>query len=164
MLGRLLDPLTLERIRDGELKVPPEQDAFTTAELLDRLTKSIMGEVEATGPGDYSNRKPAIASLRRGLQRAYVSRLSGLVLGQSGGSPDAQAIAALQLRDLDARIDALLAKNDLKLDDYSRGLLTNFKSKILNEKTGKNLHKFNQNRNEYFVASTKMSSGRAKNR
>jgi hypothetical protein len=130
VLGRLLDPLTLERIRDGELKVPPEQDAFTTAELLDRLTKSIMGEVEATGPGDYSNRKPAIASLRRGLQRAYVSRLSGLVLGQSGGSPDAQAIAALQLRDLDARIDALLAKNDLKLDDYSRAHLAELSARI----------------------------------
>ena len=110
--------------------MPPEQDAFTTAELLDRLTKSIMGEVEATGPGDYSNRKPAIASLRRGLQRAYVSRLSGLVLGQSGGSPDAQAIAALQLRDLDARIDALLAKNDLKLDDYSRAHLAELSARI----------------------------------
>ena len=38
LLGKLLDPLTLARIHDSELKVPADQDAFTTAELLDRLT------------------------------------------------------------------------------------------------------------------------------
>lgn len=130
VLGRLLDPLTLDRIRDGELKLPADQDAFTTAELLDRLTKSIMAEVDAAGPGDFTNRKPAIVSLRRGLQRAYVSRLSELVLGTSGGPPDAQAIAAMQLRGLDTRIEAVLARDDVKLDDYSRAHLVDLAARI----------------------------------
>ena len=130
VLGRLLNPLTLDRIRDSELKVPADQDAFTTAELLDRLTKSIMAEVDATAPGDYTVRKPAVGSLRRGLQRQYVSRLAALAIAPSGVTPDAQAIAAAQLRSLEGRIGALLAKNDVKLDDYSRAHLGELQARI----------------------------------
>lgn len=130
VLGRLLNPLTLDRIRDSELKVPADQDAFTTAELLDRLTKSIMAEVDATAPGDYTVRKPAVGSLRRGLQRQYVSRLSSLAIAPSGVTPDAQAIAAAQLRSLEGRIGALLAKNEVKLDDYSRAHLGELQARI----------------------------------
>ena len=130
VLSRLLDPLTLDRIRDGELKVPADQDAFTTAELLDRLTKAVMSEVDATPPGDYTTRKPAIPSIRRGLQRAFVSRLGAVALGTSGASPDAQAMAATQLRGLSGRIAALLAKGDVRLDDYSRSHLEQAKARI----------------------------------
>jgi len=129
VLGRLMDPLTLTRIRDSELKVPADQDAFTTAELLDRLTKAILSEVDSTQPGEYSVRKPAIGSLRRSLQRSYLSRLSALAVG-SGGTPDAQVIAAAQLRSLDGRIAALLAKPDVKLDDYSRAHLVESQARI----------------------------------
>jgi len=129
VLGRLLNPLTLERIRDSELKVPADQDAFTTAELLDRLTKAILAEVDGTAPGEYTTRKPAIASLRRGLQRQYVARLSSLAMG-SGGTTDAQVIAAAQLRALEGRVGALLVKNDVKLDDYSRAHLVEMQARI----------------------------------
>ena len=129
VLGRLLDPLTLTRIRDSELKVPADQDAFTTAELLDRLTKAILSEVDSIQPGDYTVRKPAIGSLRRSLQRSYLSRLSALAVG-NGGTPDAQVIAAAQLRSLDSRIGALLAKPDVKLDDYSRAHLVETQARI----------------------------------
>jgi hypothetical protein len=130
VLGRLLNPLTLDRIRDSELKVPADQDAFTTAELLDRLTKSIMAEVDQTAPGEYTVRKPAVGSLRRGLQRQYVSRLSALANAPGGVTPDAQAIAAAQLRALDGKIGTLLAKNDVKLDDYSRAHLGEMQARI----------------------------------
>ena len=130
VLGRLLNPLTLDRIQDSELKVPADQDAFTTAELLDRLTKSIMAEVDTTAPGDYTVRKPAVGSLRRNLQRQYVSRLASLAIAPSGVTPDAQAIAAAQLRSLEGRIGTLLAKNDVKLDDYSRAHLGEMQSRI----------------------------------
>jgi hypothetical protein len=89
-----------------------------------------MAEVDATAAGDYTTRKPAIPSLRRSLQRAYVSRLGGLAMGSSSASPDAQAVAASQLRGLDARIGTLLAKNDVKLDDYSRAHLTELQARI----------------------------------
>ena len=129
VLGRLLDPRTLDRIHDSELKVTANQDAFTVAELLERLSRGVMAEVHAVGPGDYTVRKPAISSLRRGLQRTYVSRLCGLVLGTSA-SADAQAMAALQLRELSAAIKGLLGRGDVKLDDYSRGHLVDLDARI----------------------------------
>ena len=129
VLYRLLNPFTLERVRDSELKVPADQDAFTTAELLDRLTKAILAEIDATPPGEYTTRKPAIASLRRGLQREYLARLSSLALGNSGRT-DAQVIAAAQLRALEGRVGALLVKNDVKLDDYSRAHLVDMQARI----------------------------------
>jgi hypothetical protein len=146
VLGRLLSPLTLTRIRDNELKVPADQDALTTAELLDRLTKAILAEVDALAPGNYTNRTPAIGSLRRALQRSYVTRLSRLALGgggrdgvivigggsgsASGENPDAQSLAALQLRGIDQRITALLGKADVKLDDTSRAHLVDTQARI----------------------------------
>lgn len=128
-LGRLLDPVTLSRIRDSELKVSSDQDAFTVAELLERLTAAVMSEVTTIGPGDYTVRKPAIASLRRSLQRAYVSRLCGLVLG-TAAPDDAQAVAAARLRDLSASIRTLLAKDDVRLDDYTRAHLADLEARI----------------------------------
>ncbi len=130
VLGRLLDPLTLERIGDSELKVPADQDAFTTAELLDRLTKAVMAEVESVGPGEYTPRKPAIDSLRRGLQRAYVARLAGLAMSGGAGNADARSLAAGQLRVLDGRIGALLAKGEVKLDEPSRAHLAETQARI----------------------------------
>ena len=130
VLGRLLDPSLLARIRDSELKVPADQDAFTTAELLDRLTKSVLSEIDSVGPGDYTVRKPAIPSFRRSLQRSYLSRLGALAMGSSPASSDAQAIAASQLRSLDVKLTALLAKADLKLDDYSKAHVAEMQSRI----------------------------------
>jgi len=130
VLGRLLDPSLLSRIRDSELKVPADQDAFTTAELLDRLTKSVLSEIDTVGPGDYTVRKPAIPSFRRSLQRSYISRLGALAMGSNPASSDAQAIAASQLRSLDVKLTAILAKADLKLDDYSKAHVAEMQARI----------------------------------
>ncbi|MFM7135997.1 MAG: zinc-dependent metalloprotease, partial [Planctomycetota bacterium] len=130
VLGRLLDPLVLARIRDNELKVPADQDAFTTAELFERLGKAVMREVAETAAGDYPSRKPAITSVRRGLQRAYVSRLADLAMAGGAANPDAQALAADQLRSLDAGIEALFAKPEVKLDAASRAHLADLRARI----------------------------------
>jgi hypothetical protein len=147
VLSRLLDPLTLNRIRDSELKVPADQDAFTTVELLDRLSKSVLAELDTIGPANYTNRKPAIPSFRRGLQRSYVDRLSRLALGSGrwggggmitvlgGGpiaeaNPDAQALAAQQLRAVGGRVKSLLAKADVKLDDATLAHLVDLDGRI----------------------------------
>ncbi len=55
----MLSPLTLERLHDSELRVPADQDALTTAELLERLTKAVFAETDNLAPGEYTNRKPA---------------------------------------------------------------------------------------------------------
>jgi hypothetical protein len=147
VLNRLLDARTLARISDNELKVPAQEDAFTVAELLRRLSDAIMAETMKLEPGTYTERKPAISSLRRNLQRSYLSQLGVLALNRgrssvlgislSGSSvpADARAVAVLQLKRLDGRIEALLAKADAKeadlvLDDYSRAHLEELRDRI----------------------------------
>ena len=130
ILTQLLSPLTLTRLLDNELKVAADQDAFTAAELLERLTAAIMKEIDGLEPAEYSNRKPAIPSLRRAVQRAYLDRLSQIALGSAGAPADCEAVASLQLRDLHEKLDALLARDDLALDTYSRAHLEDVRGQI----------------------------------
>jgi hypothetical protein len=130
ILAQLLSSLTLERLHDSELRVPNDQDALTTAELIERLTKAIFAETDKLGPGEYTLRKPAISSMRRNLQRIYLKRLSQLALGEAGGPQDSQTVAYAQLLALDARIGELLKKGDVKLDTYSSAHLTESSARI----------------------------------
>ncbi|MDA1050784.1 MAG: zinc-dependent metalloprotease [Planctomycetota bacterium] len=130
---RVLDQLTsstvLERIHDTELKASPDQDLLTTAELIERLTKSIFSELDTIEEGDFTNRKPAISSLRRGLQREYLRKLSNLAMGRTSAPDDCQTIAFADLSSLEARIGQML-KSNVKLDSYSRAHLTESASRI----------------------------------
>ena len=128
-IGQMLSSTTLKRIHDAELRVSPDADAFTTAELIERLTKSIFSEVETVKDGDFTTRKPAISSLRRNLQRSYLRQLSNLALGQSAAPQDCQTIAYAQLQTLNARINQLVTANQ-KLDAYSRAHLQESSARI----------------------------------
>lgn len=129
ILQQLMSSLTMERLHDSELKVAADQDAFTTAELIDRLTKSIFSEVDNVPSGDFTTRKPAVSSLRRNLQRIYVKRLANLALGDTGAPQDCQTVAYVALEDLEGRINKLLA-SDAKLDAYTRAHLKETASRV----------------------------------
>jgi hypothetical protein len=119
VLDHILSPLTLTRIHDSELKIPADQDALTTAELIARLTKSIFSELDSLKPGEYSNRKPAVSSLRRNLQRLYLKRLASITLGTSRGDfpEDVQTVVYAQLKALQAKLEKA---SEQKLDDYTK--------------------------------------------
>jgi len=129
VLYRLMSSLTLERILDNELKTPPEEDAMTVAELLDRLTNTIFNELEAIEDREFTNRQPAISSLRRNLQRSYLSRLGNIALGRTFAPGDAQTLAYAELASLGARIANFLA-NDRNLDVYTRAHLEETAARI----------------------------------
>jgi hypothetical protein len=129
ILDQLLVFLTLERIHDAELKIPPGEDAFTAAELIERLTKTVFDEVYATKGGNYTNRKPAISSLRRNLQRSYLRSLSYVALGQTGAPQDCQTLAYVELDNLKQSIEKLL-NSKVKLDTYSNAHLRESASRI----------------------------------
>jgi hypothetical protein len=143
VLNHLLSPVTLERIHDTELKVPADKDVLTVAELIERLTRSIFSELDSVKEGEFSNRKPAISSLRRNLQREYLRRLADLAMGNSGGSitvfglrlsgnsppDDSQTIAFAELSALEARMSQLL-KSNVKLDSYTKAHLMESSSRI----------------------------------
>ncbi len=130
ILSQLLSSLTLQRLYDSELKVPADQDAFTTAELLHRLTTAVFAEVDKLpANGEFTNRKPAISSLRRNLQRIYLKRVSQMALGDSDAPQDCQTVAYAELKALAERINKLLAGN-AKLDDYTRDHLQETSARI----------------------------------
>jgi hypothetical protein len=130
ILAQMMSSITLERIHDTELKVPADSDAFTTAELVERLTKAVFAEVDAIKDGgNFTNRKPAITSLRRNLQRSYLRSLSHLAMGRTGAPQDCHTIAFAELTSLKGRINDLLTKN-VKLDSYSRAHLQESASRI----------------------------------
>ncbi len=120
ILRQMLNTLTLTRLHDSELKVPADEDAFTVAELLDGLTGAIFSELNDIKEGEFTNRKPAIHSLRRNLQRNYLEQLSNLALGNTPAPRDCQAVAAAQLKEIDTRVKNLLKRNKVKLDSYSQ--------------------------------------------
>lgn len=129
ILEQLMSSLTLERLHDSELKVPADQDAFTTAELLERLTDSIFSEVKELPSGEFTNRQPAISSLRRNLQRIYLKRMSNLAMGNTSAPQDCQTVAYVTLEGLKGRIDSAL-ENGQALDLYSRAHLSETSRRI----------------------------------
>jgi hypothetical protein len=145
ILSQLLSTSTLARLHDSELKQAPEADVYTLAEHLRAIVEGIFSEIrEAPKPGEYTNRKPYISSLRRNLQRTTLKRLAGLFssggsnqLAQlltgasSGGIPeDARTLVRMHLTDLDKQITALLSAGDVKLDDYTKAHLQDTQERI----------------------------------
>ena len=121
VLNRLLSSDVLSRMHDNEAKLPADQDALTSAELIERLTHSIFSEVENLEPGEYTNRKPAITSLRRNLQRLYLKRLANIAMGRMFAPQDCQTVAYAELLALAERMEKLLNSN-ITLDSYSRAV------------------------------------------
>ena len=129
ILYQLLSPVTLTRIHDMELSIPADEEALTAAELIERLTAAIFAEVDEMPEGEFSNRKPAISSLRRNLQRVYLSELSNLAMGRTSAPDDCQTVAYAQLSDLKQRMEKAL-EGDGELDAYSRAHLQESASRI----------------------------------
>jgi hypothetical protein len=109
-------------LHDAELKVSPETDTFTVAELIERLTDVVFAELDSLEDGNYSNRSPAVSSLRRNLQRNYLQVLSNLALGRTSSPQDCQAIAYLQLGKLHEKMEK--GKRQAGLDSYTLAHLT----------------------------------------
>jgi len=145
ILSRLFRNSTLARIQDSELRVAADADAYTLAEHLKLTVDGVFGDLAAPAAGEYTNRKPFIASFRRNLQQSALKKLAGLVTppgggggflfidlggGGSSGPEDARVLARMHLQTLDVRIKAALAKEDLKLDDYSKAHLLDLQEKI----------------------------------
>jgi hypothetical protein len=133
-LFQIMNPMTLNRIYDAQLKVPADQDVLTLPEVVQRVGSAVWTEVEAgpTGnkPGD---RKAYISSVRRSLQRQHLEMLTNLVLAKPGTmvAPDVQAVVALNMKNLSERIGACLKNaQGSQMDEFSRAHLEESKSRI----------------------------------
>jgi hypothetical protein len=102
VLGNLLHPVRMQRIRDAELRFGA--GAFVPVpELMTELSRAIWSEAWSA-PGR------SVPAQRRDLQRVLLDRLVDLTARAPAGTPaDARAAARAQLTDLDRRLAARLA-------------------------------------------------------
>ena len=126
---RILDKLTsnrvLTRLHDSELTVGPAADALTVAELFDRLIAATFSELDSIAAAEnpeFSNRQPAISSMRRNLQRSAMRRFAAIAMGRTAAPEDCQTIAFAKLSKLEERITELV-EDDVALDDYTQAHL-----------------------------------------
>ncbi len=125
-LTQLMNPTTLRRVYDNELRVPSEDDAFTLPEMLSGLLTEIWSDLDSPPSSPASPREPAISSLRRNLQRESVSRLIDLSLQDPSGSSAIRAITSLarmHCQDLLEQIEGYLHGQAGSIDAYTRAHL-----------------------------------------
>jgi Met-zincin/Domain of unknown function (DUF5117) len=121
ILGDLLSYTRLERLRDADLKASAGA-SLTLPELFETLQGSIWREV--LQPGHQS-----LSSLRRGLQRDYVNRLTQMVLRTDYAPDDARALARSYLKQLHGTIADRL-KDSRTLEATSRAHLEETSDRI----------------------------------
>ncbi len=129
----LMNPTTLRRVYDNELRLPEDEDALTLPELLGTINKAVWTELDKECPEDRNDRKPMISSLRRNLQREHMQRLVDLILETSDDTAAHKPIsnlARMDLRSLSKRIEAAIKKCGKKMDAYSLAHVTEVKERI----------------------------------
>ncbi|HZW06267.1 MAG TPA: zinc-dependent metalloprotease, partial [Phycisphaerales bacterium] len=119
----LMNPITLQRVYDNELRNAPDKDALTIPELLDAVVNGAWTELDRLPDG--TARKPSISSLRRNLQRELVARMIDLTLPDGSFTAayrPVQNLTVLRLRELKGRIDKNLGNGGV--DPYTKAHLT----------------------------------------
>ncbi len=129
----LMNPTTLRRVYDNELRLPAETDTLTLPELLTTINAAVWNELEQDCPEGRNDRKPMISSLRRNLQREHMQRLVDLILETSDTTAAYKPIsnlARMELRTLSDRINTSLGKCGEKMDAYSKAHLIEIRERI----------------------------------
>jgi len=123
-LSQLMNPTVLRRVYDNEFRIPADEDAVTLNEILNKVSTAIWTELDEMPKGKFTERKPAISSLRRNLQTEHMQRLFDLAAERRGGTSAMKPIAnlaAMQLKELQSKLEK--AQDNDKLDAYSKAHL-----------------------------------------
>ena len=130
-LSQLLNPTTLRRVYDNEVRIQSDKDALTLFDIMNSVTQAVWKELDEAPKGEFSERKPAISSLRRNLQSEHLDRLMDLSKPSGRSSAAMKPIAnlaSMTLRDLKDKVDK--AAGNKSLDAYSRSHLQDTAVKI----------------------------------
>ena len=129
-LSQLLGPTTLRRIYDNELRVPADEDAITLKEVLDTVTEAVWEEIDQKPKGKFTEREPAISSLRRNLQSEYLQRLFDLGSARYGSAAmkPISNLAALKLGEIKEKLEQ--ASKIEQYDAYTRAHLVDSLTRV----------------------------------
>ena len=130
LLGQLLDPAVLARIRDAELRAGPGEPTLGLPELFTTLTGAIWSEIGAGSRG-RALRARNITSVRRDVQRLHLNAMVQMAVNPAPGTPeDARALARMTLAGLGGDIDRALAVPRPDMDTYTRAHLVDARERI----------------------------------
>ncbi|MFK7961734.1 MAG: zinc-dependent metalloprotease [Phycisphaerales bacterium] len=102
----ILNPTTLARVYDNELRTPAGEDALTLPELFGTLFDAVYTELGSQmARGDFSDREPMISSLRRSLQADMTDRLVAIATNQARLDRPIRQQALFHLRQLDEMLE-----------------------------------------------------------
>ena len=130
-LSQLMNPTTLRRVYDNEFRVPSDEDAFTLNELMATLNESIWSELDEKLKGKFSERKPAISSLRRNLQTEYLERLFDLANtteSRTAAMKPISNLAAMTLKELAEKLEKASELDNL--DAYTKAHLVDSHDRV----------------------------------
>ena len=128
----VMNPGTLSRVYDNELRIPVEEDALTLPELMGASVDAIFSELDAErGDERYTNRQPMISSLRRNLQSEMTDRLVDLAMDSGWMPRPVQTLALAHLRDIRGKLGTILdGPDDGGVDDYTVVHLSDIEQRI----------------------------------
>jgi hypothetical protein len=131
LLGQLLDPVVLERIRDAELRATDSAPTVSIPELFATLTAAIWTEIGYSSPGGQAGVPRNVASVRRDLQRLYLNSLIRMLVNPLPDTPeDARTLARATLADLGTGLERAIARRTVELDSYTRAHLVDSRERI----------------------------------
>lgn len=122
ILASLTHPYRLASMRDAELKFGAKE-VLTLPELITPVTQAVWAEAWKAPGRD-------VPALRRGLQRAWLDRMTELVVKPPQGTPgDARALARLELRKVQEKIAKRLTP-PYRFDAYTEAHLRDVQERI----------------------------------
>jgi hypothetical protein len=150
VLSQCLSSSTLARVQNQQLQADPGTDPLRIDEVFRSLSDGIWSDLDHVPPaGDDKSAKFVLSTIRRNLQREYLRRLSGMVIGTNSGSmddivsyivflrggnnsvpADARALARLHLKEIAGRISKVLDAKNVTIDDTSRAHLEECRHRI----------------------------------
>jgi len=138
LLGQLLNPAVLARLRDAEARAAAGEPTVGIPELFETLTAAIWTEIgiarQVDGSSGKTKAEPArnIGSVRRDLQRLHLNALIRMVVAPAPGTPeDARTLARAALSELQTQLERALATSRQGLDAYTRAHLTDSRERIV---------------------------------
>ncbi|MBT8486432.1 MAG: zinc-dependent metalloprotease [Phycisphaerae bacterium] len=132
VLTMIMNPTTLTRVYDNELRTPSSEDALTVPELMTTVFDAVYTELDSDLDGHtFTDREPMISSLRRNLQSAMADRLIGLATDSGRMPQPVRTVAAWHLRRLGEKLDPVIEKSDTgQIDQYTLAHLADLQDRV----------------------------------
>jgi hypothetical protein len=128
-LTLIVNPSTLTRVMDNELRTPAGQDAITLPELMNALSGEIYKELGESNAGKgWNDRNPMVSAFRRNLQVDYTDRLIKVATGNASMPRTVRQQAQFELEKLSTRLAAL--EKSGKLDGYTAAHVSDMAERV----------------------------------